>query len=98
MVAIRISPNRPRLLRAVMEARDYELDKFQFEQEEPGNEYRVDLIEFATICLMIELGGERLTNERYFEGFMVGLSAMTTKYQTPVLCRALAALAEDGAP
>lgn len=83
-----------------MEARDYELDKFQFEREEWGDNcnHRPDLIEFATICLMIELGGERLTNERYFEGFMVGLSAMTTKYETPKLCRALAALAEDGAP
>jgi len=88
MVARRISPNRPRLLAAVMAARDHELER--------GDSLRPDLLEFATFCLMVELTGGRLHHQPVLDPFLIMLGGMSKKYQTPVICRALAALAEDG--
>jgi len=90
MVARIISPHRPRLLAALMQAREHELERREA--------VRHDLLEFATFCLMIELTGGRLAHPPTLDPFLLMLTAMSMKYHKPVICRALADLAEDGVP
>lgn len=98
MVAIKISGRRPALIADVMAARDHEIDKLQLEEEIPGNEYRLDLLEFATHCLLAEVCGFRLAQEPHRTPFLVMLAHLTDKYHNSVLCRRLFALAKEGAP
>lgn len=100
MVARLISPNRPRLLAAVMAAREHEIERLKFEREERGGtcNHRLDLLEFATFALLVELTGGRLAHEPCRRPFLVMLTAMTMKYRNPVLCRALIALARESVP
>jgi hypothetical protein len=90
MVARIISGRRPALLAAAFQARDHELERREG--------HRIDLIEFATFALLVELTGGRLAHDPKREPFLLMLTAMTMKYRNPVLCRALFALAKKGIP
>jgi hypothetical protein len=96
----RLSANRPRLLAAAFEARERAINALQFENEDrdDGGSHRIDLLEFASFCLLTELHGHRLAVEPYRDSFAMGLAILDHKYRHPVLCRTLLALAREGAP
>lgn len=88
MVAI-IRGDRPALLRAVMDARDFELRR---------EEIREDLLEFATFILLAELSGQRIGAQTAREPFAIALIGFGGKYANPRILRDLAQLVRAGAP
>lgn len=88
-MVLKISRDRPRLIRAVMESRDFEL------QRDP---IREDLAAFSSFCLLVEACGQPLAIDPVREPFLIMLAALHDKYDHPRILRDLVALARDGAP
>lgn len=89
MVARRISGSRPRLLAALFESRQFEIER---------SEPRYDLLEFVTFCLLAELQGQAVAVGPSREPLLIMLAALSMKYDHPKVIRDLTALVREGMP
>lgn len=93
-MVLHISGKRPELLKALLAARDHEIDHAGRIDEF----WREDLVEFATFVLLAEASGDRLALGASREPLILMLTAMTEKYRNPLICRRVLALVQEALP